>query len=100
MPLGTVVVLGILAIGLLFAIGANLYYAILVNEVQQRLPESQQIRFPFASWSVFTVTRLHQQFYPTSRARVVYRFMVGSAIASFALIGIIGAAFAFSKPPR
>ena len=80
--------------------GANLYYATLVSEVQQRLPENQRIRFPFASWNVFTIQRLHQQFYPVSRVRVVYRFLVGSMFACFALLGVIMFAFAFSNPPR
>jgi|SRR5215472_14117380 len=100
MSLGTVVFLGIFAAGVVCAMGANLYYATLVGEVQQRLPENQRIRFPFASWNVFTVARLHQQFYPVSRVRVVYRFLVGSMIACFALLGLIGFAFAFSNPPR
>jgi len=100
MPRGTVLFLSLFAVLALLCLGANVCYAILVDEVQRRNPDDHQIRFPFASWNVFTVARLQQRFYPVSRVRFVYRLTIGLAITCFASIAIIMAAFAFSNPPR
>jgi len=70
MPLGPVLFLGLFLVFLLFVFGANACYAILVDEVQRRLPENQQIRFPFGSWNVFEIARLHQQLYPVRSCQV------------------------------
>src|SRR2546423_11029829 len=73
-PLGTVLFLTPLVIGILSIAAANFQYQSMIDDVQTRLAEKNRILFPNASWNVFEITRLHREFYPGSRSAARRRF--------------------------
>jgi hypothetical protein len=100
MQLGTVLFVAPLAAAMLCGLGMWACCAIMSDEVQVRLPENDRIRFPGASWNTFKVTRLHREFYPASRVRVMYRLLARLALACLATSASVMTYSAFSNPGR
>ena len=99
MPLGGVLVLVLLATATACCIGVVYYREVVIDELQQRVPDNARLRFPRSSWSFFDLIRQHQQYYPESRIRAAIRTLIGIALFSMIPIVLWGIVSAFSKPP-
>jgi hypothetical protein len=64
MTLGSVLVLLLLATGTASGIGAVYCREVIIDELQERLPDDALPRFPRSSWSFFKLMRQHQQYCP------------------------------------
>lgn len=89
MPLGTLWVLGSVAISALCGTGVALCREIMLEEVQRRLPEGQKIKYPYLSYKYSQIVQAHEQFYPESRIRAVSRFLFGMALVTMGSLMII-----------
>lgn len=89
MPLGTVWVLGSVAISALCGTGVALCREIMLEEVQRRLPEGQKIKYPYLSYKYSQIVQAHERFCPESRIRAVSRFLFGMALVTMGSLMII-----------
>jgi hypothetical protein len=99
MPLGSVLVLLLLATATACGIGALYCREVIIDELQQRSPYDAPPRFPRSSWSFFELMRLHRQYCPGSRIRAVTRTLIQLGLCSMITIALMGAVSVFSKPP-
>jgi hypothetical protein len=88
-PLGTLCVLGLVAVAALCGTGVALCREIMLDEVQRRLPEGQKIKYPYLSYKYSQIVRLHAQFYPESRIRAASRFLFGMALVTMGSLMLI-----------
>ena len=95
MPLGSLLVLLLLATATTCGIGAVYYREVLIVELQQKLPDDALPRFPRSSWSFFSLMRQHQQHCPESRVRAVMRVLIGRFVAPLGGIALLGFLSAF-----
>jgi len=89
MPLGTLWVLGSVAVFALCGTGVALCREIMLEEVQRCIPEGQKIEYPRLSYKYSQMVSLHTQFYPESRIRAVSRFLFGMALATMGSLMLI-----------
>jgi hypothetical protein len=61
----------------------------MLEEVEHRLPEGQQIKFPRLSYQYSQIVKLHAQFYPESRVRAVSRFLFRIAVVTIGSVMLI-----------
>jgi hypothetical protein len=61
MGLAGVFVLLLLAIGTACGIGVVYLREVVIDELQQRVPDAERLRFPRSSWSFSELMRQHQQ---------------------------------------
>lgn len=99
MPLGSVLVLILLATATACGIGAVYCREVIIDDLKQRLPDDALARFPRSSWSLFKLMRQHQQYCTESRIRAVIRILIGVGLCSMIAIALLGLVSAFSKPP-
>ena len=99
MPLGSLLVLLLLATATACGLGAVYYREAMIDELQQRAPDAALPRFPRSSWSFFNLMRQHQQYCPESRIRAVIRTLIGVLLCSMIAIALLGFVSAFSNPP-
>lgn len=99
MPLGGVLVLVLLATATACCIGAVYYREVVIDELQQRVPDDARLRFPRSAGSFFELMRQHQQYYPESRIRAVIRTLIGVSVCSMIAIGLLYYVYLFWKPP-
>ena len=89
MPLGTLWILVSIGIFSLCGTGVYLCREIMLEEVEHRLPEGQQIKFPRLSYQYSQIVKLHAQFYPESRVRAVSRFLFRIAVVTIGSVMLI-----------
>ena len=99
MPLGGMLVVVLLATATACCIGAFYYRKVVIDELQQRVPDHTRFRFPRSSRSFFDLIRQHQQYYPESRIRAVIRTLIGVSVCSMIAIGLLYYVYVFWKPP-
>jgi hypothetical protein len=70
----------------------------MLGDLAGRLSEDEEMRFPHSSWNTFEIYRLHKKYYPNSRVRSTWRFLLYVGIASFGSFILVMFYAGFSKP--
>ena len=87
------------AICLICAAMVNRCHAVMLDQVNRRLPEGQKMKRPFFSYKWHAIVSLHEQFYPGSCVRAEQKFLLRLSAIAFGSIGFIMLAWVIYRGP-
>jgi hypothetical protein len=89
LPLGTLWVLGSVAIFTICGAGVALCREIMLDELQNKMPADLTIKHPHLSWRYSEIVNLHSQYCPNSRVRAVSRFLWYAAVFTIGSLVVV-----------